>query len=73
MGGNSGSMASPEAATHLRPSGYDPGRIGIGLLGVSILQEEFEAGGAAFLNAARLEEIERRILGIEAMVFPLGR
>ena len=38
----------------------------LGLLGASVNEEEWKAGGLGYLKERRLQEIERRILAIEA-------
>lgn len=38
----------------------------VGLLGVQLTRDEVMAGGSALANARRLDEIERRIIGIES-------
>jgi hypothetical protein len=47
------------------------GTLTVGLLGAEIDPNMLDT--PSYLTGARLEEIERRILAIEAMVWPLGR
>lgn len=51
----------------------DKGTITTGLLGVEVDRKKLDIAGPGYLTQCRLVEIERRILAIEEMVWPLGR